>query len=85
MIGKGEFMKDKYDDLEFEDLIIELEKITNTLENENSNLDESVKLFEKGIIISKKCNEKLEKAERKITMLINDETEIREENFIPEE
>lgn len=78
-------MKDKYDDLEFEDLIIELEKITNTLENENSNLDESVKLFEKGIIISKKCNEKLEKAERKITMLINDETEIREENFIPEE
>lgn len=78
-------MKDKDEDLEFEDLITELEKITNTLENENSNLDESVKLFEKGIIISKKCNEKLEKAERKITMLINDETEIREENFIPEE
>lgn len=78
-------MKDIYDDLDFEELIIELEKITNKLENENANLDESVKLFENGIIISKKCNEKLEKAERKITMLINEGTEIREENFIPEE
>ena len=77
-------MKDIYDDLDFEELMAELEKITTKLENENSNLDESVKLFENGIILSKKCNEKLEKAERKITMLINDESEIREENFIPD-
>lgn len=80
-------MKDIYEELDFEELMTELEKITTKLENENSklNLDESVKLFENGIIISKKCNEKLEKAERKITMLINDDSEIREENFIPEE
>lgn len=80
-------MKDIYDDLDFEELMIELEKITQKLENENSNLnlDESVKLFENGIIISKKCNEKLESAEKKITMLINNDNEIREENFIPDE
>lgn len=78
-------MKDIYDDLDFEELITELEKITTTLENSNSNLDESVKLFENGMIISKKCNEKLEKAERKITMLINGDDGIKEENFIPEE
>lgn len=78
-------MKDKYEDLDFEELITELEKITTKLENENSNLDESVKLFENGMLISKKCNEKLEKAERKITMLINDGAETREENFIPKE
>ena len=78
-------MKDIYDDLDFEELITELEKITTTLENSNSNLDESVKLFENGMIISKKCNEKLEKAERKITMLINGDEGIKEENFIPEE
>lgn len=80
-------MKDIYDDLDFEELMIELEKITQKLESENSNLslDESVKLFENGIIISKKCNEKLESAEKKITMLINSDGEIREENFIPKE
>ena len=80
-------MKDIYDDLNFEELMIELEKITNKLENENSSLslDESVKLFENGMMISKKCNEKLEDAEKKITILINNDGEIREENFIPEE
>lgn len=80
-------MEDNYDDLDFEELMVELEKITNILENENSklNLDESVTYFEKGIKISQKCNEKLELAEKKITMLINKDGDIREENFIPKE
>lgn len=80
-------MEDMYDDLDFEELMIELEKITQKLENENSklSLDETVKLFENGIIVSRKCNEKLEDAEKKITMLINSDGEIREENFIPKE
>ena len=76
-----------YDELDFEELMIELEKITNKLENESSNmnLDESVELFENGMIISKKCDEKLKSAEKKITMLINNDGEIGEENFIPKE
>ena len=80
-------LDNNYDELDFEELMIELEKITNRLENESSsmNLDESVKLFENGICISKKCDEKLKNAEKKITMLINNNGEIEEENFIPEE
>lgn len=80
-------LDNNYDDLDFEELMIELEKITSKLENESSNmnLDESVKLFENGIIISKKCDEKLKSAEKKITMLINNDGEIKEENFIPED
>lgn len=76
-----------YDDLDFEELMIELEKITNKLESEGSNinLDETLEIFENGIIISKKCDEKLKAAEKKITMLINGDGEIREENFIPKE
>lgn len=79
--------EDNYDELDFEELMIELEKITNKLENESSkiSLDESVELFENGILISKKCNEKLDLAEKKITMLINGDGELREENFIPKE
>ena len=62
-----------------------LEEITNKLEKEQLSLDESVKLFEEGMKISKECNSKLEDAEKRITILINESGEIKEENFIPEE
>ena len=69
----------------FEELIEKLEEITNKLEKEQLSLDESVKLFEKGMQISKECNSKLEDAENRITILINQNNELKEENFIPEE
>ena len=69
----------------FEDLLVKLEDITNKLEKETLSLDESVKLFEEGMKISKQCNSKLEDAEKRITILINQNDEIKEENFIPEE
>ena len=67
----------------FEELITELEDITNKLEKDNLTLDDSDQLFEKGMKISKECNEKLESAEKRITMLINAETG-EEENFTVE-
>ena len=72
-------------ELNFEELIEKLEDITNKLEKEQLSLDDSVKLFEEGIKISKECNTKLEDAEKRITVLINDNDEIKEENFSPEE
>lgn len=69
----------------FEELMEKLEDITNKLEKEQLSLDESVKLFEEGMKISKQCNTKLEEAEQKITILINENNELREEKFIPEE
>lgn len=69
----------------FEELVEKLENITNKLEKEQLSLDESVKLFEEGMKISKACNSKLEEAEQKITILINENNELREEKFIPEE
>ena len=63
------------------ELMVKLEDITNKLENEKLSLDESVKLFEEGMQISKECNNKLEDAEKKITILINQNNEIKEENF----
>ena len=67
----------------FEELITELEDITNKLEKDNLTLDDYVQLFEKGMKISKECNEKLESAEKRITMLINAETG-EEEDFTVE-
>lgn len=69
----------------FEELMKNLEEITTKLEKETLSLDESVKLFEEGMKISKLCNEKLENAEKRITILLNQNDEIREENFNPEE
>ena len=71
-------------ELNFEEIMIKLEEITNKLENNKLNLDESVELFEEGMMLSKKANEKLENAEKRITILL-DTDEVKEENFIPEE
>lgn len=71
----------KKEELSFEELMVKLEDITNKLENEKLSLDESVKLFEEGMKISKECNNKLEDAEKKITILINENNEIKEEDF----
>ena len=73
--------KTENDNENFEELIEKLESITNKLENDKLSLDESVALFEEGMKLSKKCNTKLEEAEKKITMLINENGTIKEENF----
>lgn len=75
----------KKEELSFEELIEKLEEITNKLEKEQLSLDESVELFEEGMQISKKCNSKIEDAEKRITILINQDDEIKEEDFSPEE
>ena len=69
------------EDINFEDALKELEKIAEELENGNLSLDESVSKFEDGMKLSKKCSDLLDTAEKKITMLINDNGTIKEENF----
>ena len=69
----------------FEENMEQLENIVTELEKGDLNLEESVKKFEQGINISKKCNDILEKAEKKITILLRQEDEIKEENFEAEE
>lgn len=58
-------------DKSFEQELEELNKIANELEKGDLSLEESVKKFEEGMTISKKCNETLDKAEKKITELVN--------------
>lgn len=71
----------KEEEMNFEDAMKALEQIANELENGELSLEQSVDKFEEGIKISKKCNEILEKAEKKISILIKDGDEIKEENF----
>lgn len=74
------------ENINFEENMKQLELIANELEKGDLDLDTSVKKFEEGMKISKECSEILEKAEKKITMLIkNSNDELTEENFVQEE
>ena len=64
-----------------EESMKKLETIVEELENGNLNLDESVQKFEDGMKIAKQCNNMLEDAEKKITILLENGGELKEENF----
>ncbi len=57
----------------FEESITELEEIVKTLENGDTPLDNAIALFEKGMKLSAKCHEQLEKATQKIKILTEGE------------
>lgn len=65
----------------FEESIKELEKIVLDLENGNNTLDESVKMFEDGMKMSKHCAKLLEDAEKKITIVLEKNGELVEEEM----
>lgn len=68
-------------EVNFETNMEQLEKIVQDLEKGDLNLDDSIKKFEEGMKISQECNKFLENAEKKITVLINNNGNIEEENF----
>ncbi len=57
---------------EFEKAFEQLESIVRRLEGEELPLDESLKLFEQGIGLSRFCHQKLEEVEKKIELILAD-------------
>ena len=69
-------------ELNFEETMQELDKIVQELEKGDLNLDDSINKFEEGMKLSKSVSDYLEKAEKKITVLINDgDNNIEEQDF----
>ena len=62
-------------DFDFEKSLKELEEIANSLEKEQTSLDDAVTLFEKGIKLPKECSAYLESARQKIISLTDAEKE----------
>lgn len=56
----------------FEASLNELELIVKQLEDGEMPLEESLKLFEDGVRLSRECRERLTKAERRIEVLMKD-------------
>ncbi len=67
--------------MNFEEAMKSLEQIAGELEKGNLNLDESVAKFEEGMKLSKICNDILEDAEKRISILIKNGDEVSEEEF----
>ena len=69
-------------EMNFEETMQELEKIVQELEKGDLNLDDSINKFEEAMKLSKSASDYLEKAEKKITVLINDsDNNIEEQDF----
>lgn len=60
----------------FEDSLQKLEMIVGQLEDGDLSLEESLILFEDGIKLSRECQERLGKAERRIEVLLKDDNDI---------
>lgn len=58
--------------VKFEQAMARLEAIVAELEKGDQPLDESLKIFEEGIRLSKSCLKMLEDAERKVEILVHD-------------
>jgi exodeoxyribonuclease VII small subunit len=56
----------------FESSLAELEKIVEQLENGELSLEDSLKLFETGVKLTRECRERLSDAERRIEVLMKD-------------
>lgn len=56
----------------FEASLSELEQIVKQLEDGELPLEESLKLFEQGVKLSRECRERLANAERRIEVLIRE-------------
>ncbi len=56
----------------FEDAMDRLEKIVQSLESGDLSLEDSIKAFEEGMKLARFCSEKLEEAEKKVTMLVEE-------------
>lgn len=74
-------MSKKEENKSFEELMEALEEIVQELEKGDLNLDDSVAKFEEGMRISKECNKILESSEKRISILLESNGEVTEEDF----
>ena len=58
----------------FEDALKRLEEVLDSLEHGNLNLEESVKAFEEGVGLVRLCHGRLDEVERRVELLLKDET-----------
>jgi exodeoxyribonuclease VII small subunit len=75
-------MNAKSKEMNFEKALSELEQIVNKLEKGGLTLNESLALFEKGVKLARYLRAELDKAEKKVEILLKDEKgELKTQDF----
>jgi exodeoxyribonuclease VII small subunit len=69
----------------FEEMLEKLENIVHRMEEGNISLEESLAAFEEGTRLSRMCAKKLDEAQRKVEMLMQQDGELKTEPFQGEE
>lgn len=64
-------MATKEKELNFEEALLELEKIVKDLESGNIPLDDAISKFNEAMVLAKSCNEKLDKANESVNKILN--------------
>ncbi len=60
------------EELSYEEALVELEEIVSALEGEQNQLEEAIKLFERGQALASRCSVLLEAAELKVKQVVGD-------------
>ena len=71
----------KNKELRFEESLKELENIVDQLESGDIDLEKSVKLYEKGMLLKKNCEDKLKNVEMQIKKIKLENNKIKKEDF----
>ena len=72
-MAKSKSTQKAVDELTYEEALAELESIVSTLEGEQNQLDDSIKLFERGQALAERCGVLLEAASLKVKQLAGDD------------
>ena len=67
------------EDLSYEEALVELEQVVSALESEQSQLEEAIKLFERGQSLAARCGVLLEAAELKVQQVVGEDVIVFEE------
>jgi exodeoxyribonuclease VII small subunit len=65
------FVPKKTNSINFEKTLAELEQLVAKMEKGDLSLEESLKYFERGILLTKACQQALSEAEQKVSILLN--------------
>jgi exodeoxyribonuclease VII small subunit len=84
--GSGKSERPDVEGMPVEKCFEELELIVGALESQGTSLDESLRLFERGMTLSSRCTRELTEIERKIQLIIeNSKGDVELKDFEPDE
>ena len=72
-MAKSKPTQKKVEELTYEEALAELEEIVETLEGEQGQLEDSIKLFERGQALASRCGVLLEAAELKVKQVVGED------------